>query len=102
MGISGPQAMDTPADVADDLLARFSDFVAAHTGLHFPRKQWRTLERGMACAAREFGFEDPEACLRWIMASPFSRGQIEILARHLTVGETYFLREKRSLEVFEE
>ncbi|MFA7346682.1 MAG: CheR family methyltransferase [Desulfurivibrionaceae bacterium] len=102
MGISGPQAMDIPAGVADNLLARFSDFVAAHTGLHFPRKQWRALERGMACAAREFGFEDPEACLRWIMASPLSREQIEILARHLTVGETYFLREKRSLEVFEE
>ena len=102
MGASGPLAMDIPAGVAADLLARFSDFVAAHTGLHFPRKQWRALERGMVCAAREFGFEDPESCIRWIMASPLSREQIEILARHLTVGETYFLREKRSLEVFEE
>ncbi|MFA7383923.1 MAG: CheR family methyltransferase [Desulfurivibrionaceae bacterium] len=102
MGVSGLQTMDIPADLADDLLARFSDFVAAYTGLHFPRKQWRALARGMACAAREFGFEDTEACLRWIMTSPLSREQIEILARHLTVGETYFLREKRGLEIFEE
>lgn len=94
--------MNPPGVLADDVLAQFSDCIATHTGLHFPRKQWRTLERGMACAAREFGFEDPESCLQWIMSSPLSREQIEILARHLTVGETYFLREKRSLEIFEE
>lgn len=101
MGVSEPQTMNPPADLADGLLARFSAFIAAHTGLHFPRKQWRALERGMAHAAREFGFDAPESCIRWIMSSPLSREQIEILARHLTVGETYFLREKRSLEIFE-
>ncbi len=101
MGVSEPQTMNPPADLADDVLARFSAFIAVHTGLHFPRKQWSALERGMAHAAREFGFDEPESCIRWIMSSPLSREQIEILARHLTVGETYFLREKRSLEVFE-
>lgn len=102
MAASRPQTVNSPAGLAADVLARFSDFIAAHTGLHFPRKQWRTLERGMAGAAVEFGFDDPESCIRWIMSSPLSREQIEILARHLTVGETYFLREKRGLEVFEE
>lgn len=102
MGVSELQTANSPAGLADEVLARFSDFIAAHMGLHFPRKQWRTLERGMVCAAREFGFDDPESCLRWIMSSPLSREQIEILARHLTVGETYFLREKRGLEIFEE
>lgn len=102
MGGSRLQTMNPPAGLTDDLLARFSDFIAAHTGLHFPRKQWRDLERGMADAAREFGFADPESCMRRIMSSPLSREQIEILARHLTVGETYFLREKRGLEIFKE
>ena len=102
MSASKPQMTDPIAGLTDDMLARFSDVIARHTGLHFPRKQWRALERGMASAAREFGFEEPEACMEWIMSSPLSREQIEILARHLTVGETYFLREKEGLKAFEE
>ena len=56
---------------------------------------------GEFAAAREFGFKDVESCIQWLVSSPLTENQIEILASHLTVGETYFFREKRSFEILE-
>ncbi|MDD5180893.1 MAG: chemotaxis protein CheR [Gallionellaceae bacterium] len=86
----------------DFLLSGLSDFVAARLGLHFPRERWRDLERGVAAAAREFGQPDAESCTRWLLSAPLARDHIETLASHLTIGESYFFREKQSLEIFEE
>jgi len=68
-------------------------------GLHFPRERWRELERGISSAAQEFDFQDAESCIKWLLSSSLTKNQIEILASHLTVGETYFFREMNSLEV---
>ncbi|HVF09988.1 MAG TPA: CheR family methyltransferase [Abditibacteriaceae bacterium] len=86
---------------AGDALAQLSEFVAARLGLHFPPERWADLERGVRRAASELGCEDVESCLRQLVAAPLSKAQVETLARHLTVGETYFWREKQSLEVLE-
>lgn len=86
----------------DALLSTLSEFVAARIGLHFPQARWRDLEGGIAAAARDFGLPDAESCARWLLSTPLERSHIEILASHLTVGETYFFREQRSLEVLEE
>jgi chemotaxis protein methyltransferase CheR len=86
----------------DSLFPRLSDFLVAQMGLHYPRERWGDLERGIAAAAREFGFSETEACVRWLLSAPLTRNQIEVLAGHLSVGETYFFREKRSFEALEE
>jgi len=88
--------------VSDRLLFHFGDFVAAHTGLHFPGERLGDLAQGIVSAAREFGFEDTESCIRWLMSSPLTRERIEILASHLTIGETYFFRGKESFDILEE
>jgi chemotaxis protein methyltransferase CheR len=79
-------------------LSKFSDFVAARTALHFPREQWKDLERKAAMAAKEFGFDDVESFIHWLTSSEVSREQVDLLASHLTISETYFWRE---LGVFE-
>src|SRR5712692_877475 len=84
------------------LLFRFSEVVAAQMGLHFPREHWSDLERGIRSAAPEFDFKDAESCLQWLLSSPLAKSQIEILAKHLTIGETYFFREQKSFEILEE
>ncbi len=88
--------------LSDILLSRLSKSVAAQMGLHFPRERWLDLERGIGSAAREFGFQDAESCIQWLVSSPLTKNQIEILASHLTVGETYFFREKKSFEILED
>jgi len=86
----------------DSLLSSLSDFLAAQTGLHFPKKRWGDLERGIVAAACQFGLPDALACAHWLLSAPLTRSQIETLASHLTVGETYFFREKRSFEALEQ
>ena len=88
--------------MTETALPRLSDFVAAQMGLHFPPERWRDLERGIGSAAREFGFADTEAFAQWLLTSPLTRNRVEVLASHLTVGETYFFRDKRTFELLEE
>lgn len=84
------------------LLCTLSGFVDARLGLHFPEERWGDLERSVAATARELGLPDTETCARWLLAMPSTRSHIDILASQLTVGETYFFREPRSLEVIEQ
>ncbi|MBI5658274.1 MAG: chemotaxis protein CheR [Nitrosomonadales bacterium] len=90
-----------PDSLPDALLSGLSGFVAARLGLHFPQERWPDLARGVA-AAGAFGKPDGESCARWLLSAPLAQKHIEVLAAHLTVGESYFFREKRSLEIFEE
>lgn len=92
--------MDDPS-LADAPLAAFGEFLAERLGLHFPDSRRRELEQGLAATARDLHCRDAAACLRRLLDTPWSRFEIEILARHLTVGETYFFREKEGLEVLE-
>jgi len=86
----------------EELLSRFNDIVAAQLGLHFPRERWRDLERGIRSAAKEFDFQDAGSGIERLLSSPLTKPQIEILASHLTIGETYFLREKQCFQILEE
>lgn len=94
--------IDMPPALPDSLLSRLSDFLAWQMGLHFPRERWRDLERGIGAASREAGYAQAEAFIHWLLAAPLTRTQIEGLASHLTVGETYFFREKGSLDILEQ
>jgi chemotaxis protein methyltransferase CheR len=85
----------------EPLLAQVSDCLAARIGLHFPRDRWADLERGLGRAAPGLGFDDPAACGRWLLSAELKRPQIEILASHLTIGETYFFREPKAFEALE-
>jgi chemotaxis protein methyltransferase CheR len=87
--------------IPDNLLAQGSEFITSRFGLHFPKKRWRDLERGIICAAHEFGFANPAACVRWLVTAELTQKQIDILAGCLTIGETYFFREQKSFEALE-
>ncbi len=88
--------------LSSTLLSRLSEFVATQTGLNFPQERWGDLERGIAAAAPDFNFPDRESCANWLLSAPLTRHMKEILATHLSVGETYFFREKQNLGILEE
>jgi chemotaxis protein methyltransferase CheR len=79
--------------LSDGLLSRFSDFIADRTALYFPRERWSDLESKTRSAAKGFGFTEAEAFINWLVTSPLTTEQIEILAGYLTISETYFWRE---------
>ncbi|HVW63436.1 MAG TPA: CheR family methyltransferase [Nitrosospira sp.] len=84
------------------LLLQLSEQLANQMGLYYPVNRWGDLERGLNAAVPALGMKNVETCVRHILSASLARPQIEVLARHLTVGETYFFREKRVLHVLEE
>lgn len=86
----------------DPLLSALSALLSTRIGLHFPKARWGDLERGIAAASPAFGMRDAASCAQRLLSAPLTHREIEILASHLTVGETYFFREPRSLEIFEQ
>ncbi|OGR07380.1 MAG: hypothetical protein A2511_07800 [Deltaproteobacteria bacterium RIFOXYD12_FULL_50_9] len=86
--------------MSDALLARLSSHVASHMGLHFPLTKWPALEKAFNSAAGELGFDNPEECANWFITTPITQELVESMAGYLTIGETYFLRENRSFEIF--
>ena len=84
------------------LLPALSEFLARQIGLHFPQERWPDLMRGLQEVARDFQSKDISACIAQLLSSSLSRSQIETLARHLTIGETYFFREPQVFEALQE
>ncbi len=94
--------------VADTQLSQLSNLVARHLGLHFPPDRWLDLERGVCAATQQYGQHDKHGLpdldryVRELLLPAGTQKHLEELASHLTIGETYFFREPRSLEVFEQ
>jgi chemotaxis protein methyltransferase CheR len=84
---------------SESLLSQLSERVGAQMGLHFPPERWRDLEAGIQAAARESGATDVTAYARDLLAARLTQRQIDELAHALTIGETYFFRDPRSLKV---
>ena len=84
--------------VPDALWGRLSEFIAQNTGLHFPPERRSDLQRGITAAAAEFGFADSAHCADWLLSTTLTRPQLHTLASHLTVGETYFFRERKTFD----
>jgi chemotaxis protein methyltransferase CheR len=76
--------------------------VRERLGLHFPDDRLPDLERGLRGAARDFGFSGELAlidCAQWLLKEELTGQQIDTLAGHLTIGETYFFRDPAIFEV---
>jgi chemotaxis protein methyltransferase CheR len=91
------------AKLSATLTAELSDFVESRLGLHFPRERWSDLERGALAASPECGFaDDVVRFVEKLLSSALTQSDLETLSSYLTIGETYFFREKNSLEAFEQ
>ncbi len=84
------------------LMSKLREFIVARMALWFPEERADDLERNIRAAAQELGFDDAETCIEWLLSSPLTRTQIETVASYLTVGETYFWREKDIFEILEQ
>ena len=88
-----------PSQIPDIQQRQLSEFIAETTGLHFPPERWADLRHGLDGVANEFGFEDIATCADWLLSAPLTKTQHQVLASHLTIGETYFFREKKTFDV---
>jgi chemotaxis protein methyltransferase CheR len=86
---------------AENFLAETNEWLSTRIGLSFPKERWPELQKRIHLAAQELGLGSGEALLQWLRSVVPNRHQIEVLASHLTVGETYFFREQALFEVLE-
>ncbi len=93
---------DMVKNIPDSLISQLSEFINSKMGLHFPGNRWKDLRRSMVNVAMDLALEyetdDPVACIRRLMSAPLTKKHIDILAKHLTIGETYFFRDKSLFE----
>ena len=82
----------------EEYWSRLSERIAEHMGLYFPPDRLQDLRRGILAAASDLQFEDPEQGIEKLLASPLTRQQVEVLAAHLGVGETYFFRDPNTTD----
>ena len=90
------------ARLSEGQMARFTTFVETWIGLRFSPSSRGELEQRIAHAALETGFPSSVEFVEQLTRSPLSKEQLETLASHLTVGETYFWRDKETFRVFQE
>ncbi len=88
--------------IPDDVLEQLSEVVVQYTGLHFPASRFAELQRGVIASAPDLGFPDPLKCAQWLLSSGLDKEHIEVLASHLTIGETYFFRDAGVFKILEE
>jgi chemotaxis protein methyltransferase CheR len=80
--------------------------ISTEMALDYPPERWGDLLRGIRAALPDLGYKNgaPQSELDGIHALAMSRlspAEIEVLATHLTIGETYFWREHHALAALE-
>ncbi len=86
----------------ESLVSKLSTFVASRMGLYFPDHRRQDLIKGASNAAREMGYDHLGFFIDKLLSTEWSQQQIEHLASHLTVGETYFFRSKSDFDFIEQ
>lgn len=87
--------------IPEALLTALRSRLATVMGLCLSGRGWADLERRIGAAAEDAGHTDSTAYVRILLADGVPKSEVERLAEHLTVGETYFFRERGGLDALE-
>lgn len=72
-----------------------SDYIHERFGLFFPPERFADMLRALYKAAEESGFNHLDCYVRWLLSHQLNDKQLEPLITNLTIGETYFFRDKK-------
>ncbi|HTU67348.1 MAG TPA: CheR family methyltransferase [Steroidobacteraceae bacterium] len=78
------------------LWSQLGTLISERIGLNFPPERHGDLVRALESAAGDFGHADAIDCARWLVRAELSGEDLRKLAAHVTIGETYFFRERPS------
>lgn len=74
--------------------------IADQTGLHYPEERLGDLQLGIRNACEELKMDDTNQFVHLVLQRDADPRLMQSLINHLTIGETYFLREKPVLDIF--
>ncbi len=87
--------------MSNPVLTEIREIVLNKLGLNFLEKQEKELYAKIGAASKGFNFNNTDEFINWLINQPLTPAQIEKLATYLTIGETYFFREKKALDFLE-
>ena len=85
-------------NISKNILKNVNSFTEAKFGLYFPEERFNNLIRGLSNASKQKKI-DIEKYINMILLNKLSREELIDLATCLTIGETYFFRDAKSLEI---
>lgn len=77
------------------------NYLLTNLGLNYSKNQEKDLYNKIGSAAKGFNFDKTDNFINWLINQTLDSEQIEKLAVFLTIGETYFCREKKALDYLE-
>ena len=88
--------------LSQEVCLQARNLVASRLGLEFREGRQADLERGFVRAFQASTMSAPEAYLNWLATLPEDSREWRRLAGYLTVGETYFFRDRSCFEAMEQ
>jgi len=88
-------------NVSINLLKEVGNFIEENFGLHFPEERFKDLTRALSGAAKEKGIEI-EKYITKLLLGHFTEEDIKALVACLTIGETYFFRDRNLFKMLRE
>ena len=79
-------------------ISQLSKKIETALGLYFPPDRHTELLKKLAPAAAEFGADDTAQLVTRLLEQSLSREAWDVLAKYLTIGETYFFREPAAFD----
>jgi chemotaxis protein methyltransferase CheR len=87
--------------LSSELMEELSLFIGDRLGLSFPPDRWSDLASRLGHVARLTGHRDVPDLLDSVRSGRLDRAGLNVMASNLTVAETYFYRERASLQALE-
>jgi len=87
-------------DIPENMLDELSRLITTHTGLYFPEKKWNTLTKGIKSVINDLD-TDIHQLFQNLQSSP-SKEIVNAITTRLTIGETYFLRDKNFFQILQD
>lgn len=84
------------------ILLELSRAVERHLGLELGENRQNDLRRLLERLHQDLGFSDPVSCATYLASHPWTEHQLDLIARQLTIGETYFYRDTVLMRVLED
>ena len=93
-------AIEEPGDLPqikgiDELAVLIHD----RMGLHFTENKKRELIQGIIRSAKAFAYSSTESFVNFLLKKDWDQEIIDLLAAELTIGETYFLRDRKMFDM---
>jgi len=88
--------------ISDEIHVQARALIADRLGLDFPENRQADLERGLRQALGHSQVRAPEQYLAWLATLPDESSEWKWLASFLTVGETYFFRDRSCVGALEQ